>query len=307
MPNWKYIVIIFFSLVTFAHAQTTPPRGATLTWKANTETDLKGYRIYRDNLLCTQQGPKRFVAEVGKVTTWADAAIPPADFIVSYQITAIDLSLNESLKSNCVDKTFFVAPAMGVFRAGTSTETSIEVILDPVADGAGATAKYDVRYAVAPLLTNGGWPSANKMPSCTDPGVCVIQGLSAGTAYEVQVMTYRGIPGADAVNGPVSAALTISTLADTVAPQAPTELRISGLPGDGTALLRWEQPGGLPEKHRVDRLNQTTGDWIVLASVAGDMTEATAPLAPVGRRLFRVCAVQGKTSWCARNGVWAAR
>ena len=36
------IIIIFFPVIVFAAA----PKGATISWQANTESDLSGYRVY---------------------------------------------------------------------------------------------------------------------------------------------------------------------------------------------------------------------------------------------------------------------
>jgi len=301
MPS-KIIICLFILLTAVpVMAQT---KTVTLTWTANVETDLKGYRIYRDNLLCSQQGPKQFQAEVGKVTTWADPAIPTADFIVSYDITAIDTSLNESLKSNCVEKTFFVAPTKGTLTAGPVTTTSVEVTLGTVSDGAGGNAKYDLRYAIAPALTNAGWATATKHTACVNPGKCVITGLKQGTKYELQATTYRGTT---ATSGPISAILATTTTVDTTKPAPPVQLKITAIPGDGTIVLGWVQPGGTPDKNNVLRLNQTTGDWILLASLPGDALEAIAPLPAVGRRLYRVCSIAGQDTLCGRDGVWAAQ
>ena len=74
---------------------------ATLTWNANTESDLAGYQVYQ----CSQQPCFRtssnvsLLATLGKVTSF-NVGTPTG--IRYYFITAYDLSNNESASSNLV-------------------------------------------------------------------------------------------------------------------------------------------------------------------------------------------------------------
>lgn len=73
--------------------------GATLTWNANNESDLAGYRVYH----CSQQpctrtsGMASSLATLGKVTSFN---IGTPALIQYYFITAYDLSNHESGASN---------------------------------------------------------------------------------------------------------------------------------------------------------------------------------------------------------------
>jgi hypothetical protein len=73
--------------------------GATLTWNANTEIDLAGYRIYQ----CTQQpcsrtsGTASLLATLGKVTSFNIGTPAVTQY---YIITAFDSANNESSDSN---------------------------------------------------------------------------------------------------------------------------------------------------------------------------------------------------------------
>ena len=73
--------------------------GATLTWNANSEPDLAGYRVYQ----CSQQpctstsGKASSLATLGKVTSF-NIGLPPVTQY--YFITAYDFSNNESGSSN---------------------------------------------------------------------------------------------------------------------------------------------------------------------------------------------------------------
>ncbi len=89
---------------------------AVLTWTANTETDLAGYKFYRANQNCTAQGPlaplilNGVPAQVGKVTTFTDANLPPFDGTLCWEITAFDTANNESTRSNRVSKVLNTIP-----------------------------------------------------------------------------------------------------------------------------------------------------------------------------------------------------
>ena len=88
---------------------------ATLTWTANTESDLAGYKVYRGNGVCSV-GPLLPLmvsgnpVSLGKVTTYTDPTVPSFDGDLCYEITAFDISNNESLHSLRVTKVINVIP-----------------------------------------------------------------------------------------------------------------------------------------------------------------------------------------------------
>jgi fibronectin type 3 domain-containing protein len=79
---------------------------ATLTWNANTEADLAGYKIYRS----IGTGPMTLLASVGKVTTYVDDPLPNIDGDVGYAVTAVDTAGLESFKSATVTKAVNTVP-----------------------------------------------------------------------------------------------------------------------------------------------------------------------------------------------------
>lgn len=88
----------------------------TLTWIGNTESDLRGYRVYRGNGVCAT-GPLAPLmnganqVEIAKpATTWIDTTVPVFDGTVCYEITAVDTSGNESPRSNRATKTVNLVP-----------------------------------------------------------------------------------------------------------------------------------------------------------------------------------------------------
>ena len=77
---------------------------ATLTWTANGEGDLAGYKVYRGNGVCAV-GPLQplivsgSAISLGKVTTYTDNTVPTFDGDLCYEITAFDTANNESTRS----------------------------------------------------------------------------------------------------------------------------------------------------------------------------------------------------------------
>lgn len=75
--------------------------GATLTWEANSEPDLAGYRVYRcSELPCTVKTGAAPVAMVEKNETSLNIGTPTK--IQYYFVTAYDFAKNESGASNVV-------------------------------------------------------------------------------------------------------------------------------------------------------------------------------------------------------------
>jgi hypothetical protein len=79
---------------------------ATLTWIANTESDLAGYDIYR----AVGTGPLTLLTSVGKVSTYVDTTVPNISQNVSYALKAFDFAGNRSPLSATVTKAVDVNP-----------------------------------------------------------------------------------------------------------------------------------------------------------------------------------------------------
>jgi hypothetical protein len=117
---------------------------------------------------------------------------------------------------------------------GATTEVSVTLSFTQVDDGMGQPAKYDVRYAVAPIS----WGTANPVVNgtCATPvagtGVggtisCTIVALSPSTSYNFQVMAFRGTLNANAVFGGSSNVVAASTVAVPPPPPVVTTLTVS--------------------------------------------------------------------------------
>jgi hypothetical protein len=77
---------------------------ATLTWNANTENDLAGYRVYRATTSGTYGAPIATIP-VGSITYQATGLISGTTYF--FTVTAYDTAGNESIRSNEVSKSIF--------------------------------------------------------------------------------------------------------------------------------------------------------------------------------------------------------
>lgn len=100
---------------------------------------------------------------------------------------------------------------VGDLGVSSTGETSATLRFTQVDDGTGNPANYDVRYATKPIT----WSSATSVAkgTCKVPlsGTaigqalsCTVEGLQPSTAYEFQLVPYRGTLNEDAVFGPLS-------------------------------------------------------------------------------------------------------
>lgn len=109
---WSVIIVLVFMCMS----TTSYAASATLSWTGNTESDLKGYKVYRGNGECTTGPLKPLMiggvhVEIAKpATTYTDTTVPVFDGMLCYEITAIDTSGNESPRSNRATKAVNLVP-----------------------------------------------------------------------------------------------------------------------------------------------------------------------------------------------------
>ena len=106
-------ILVLFSLITIPVM--AEAASGILQWEANTETDLAGYKIYRELKSCaafgaiTATNKPLLLATVSKVTTYTDNTIPDNVIDVCYWLTAVDTSANISAFSVSAGKKFAIA------------------------------------------------------------------------------------------------------------------------------------------------------------------------------------------------------
>lgn len=108
----KYVLIVLMCLMFQVN---TTLADITLTWAPNTESDLAGYKVYRGVGSCVTAmsgATTTLLTTLGKTTTYVDSAIPNTALGTFYELTAYDLTGNESGKSSrvCKDAIVVVLP-----------------------------------------------------------------------------------------------------------------------------------------------------------------------------------------------------
>ena len=91
---------------------------ANLQWDANVEQDLAGYKVYRGQINCNQQGPLQPLTDLfgtqitvaAPATKYTDNSVPAVDGDVCYEITAYDTGGLQSGHSNRATKYINVNP-----------------------------------------------------------------------------------------------------------------------------------------------------------------------------------------------------
>jgi fibronectin type 3 domain-containing protein len=78
-----------------------------LTWTANTETDLAGYKLYRG---LGASAPTFLAAFPKTATSGSDATVPNTSQTVTYNLTAVDNAGNESAHSAVATVTVDATP-----------------------------------------------------------------------------------------------------------------------------------------------------------------------------------------------------
>ena len=148
--------------------------------------------------------------------------------------------------------------AVNDLSVASATDTSITLAFTEVSGGAGSPANYDVRYMLkpitwwlAPAVSRGTCSTTVSGTAIGARKTCTILGLNASTAYEMQLVSFRGTLNQNAVFGSLSNATSGTTAQPAVASITVSPTATSAVVGGSTQRLLVEQQfARLGEQHR---------------------------------------------------------
>src|SRR5438094_2819866 len=188
-----------------------------------------------------------------------------------------------------------------------TTDTSATLSFTEVDDGTGAPASYDIRFLPTPLVWGGAVPSV-KRGTCATPVAgtaigarrsCTVLGLTTGTAYDFELVSYRGTLMVNAVFGALSnlangTARTPVTPVTPTAPGAVTDLKVAGATDTLITLSFTEVTDGSGRPASYD-LRYATGSTVSWGGSTPSVSRGTCatPLTGTAIGAKRSCTVLG--------------
>src|SRR5205807_681907 len=159
----------------------------------------------------------------GRAITWASgnagvatvsaAGVVTAAGVGSATITATSEGQSATSTITGTTPTLGAPGAVSDLAVPAVTDSSATLSFTEVTDGAGQAAGYDIRFVPAATLTWGGSVLSVTRGTCATPvagtaigakHTCTVLGLTAGTVYSFQLVSYRGTLAVNAVFGPLS-------------------------------------------------------------------------------------------------------
>jgi uncharacterized protein YjdB len=176
----------------------------------------------------------------GRAVDWSSsntsvATVSTAGLVTAVAVGTSQITATSEGKSGSAALSVTTPPAAttnpGVvqdLKASANDSTTVTLSFSQVDDGAGQPAKYDIRLAVGAIS----WGSATSVAngSCATPVAgstigsqltCKVLGLKASTNYNFQLIAFRGTLNQDAVFGPLSNVVAVTTTASSAPPPPP--------------------------------------------------------------------------------------
>lgn len=205
-----------------------PGQQATLTAKL---TDASGTVLTGRRVLWSSSAPS-----VAKVDT---TGLVTAVAAGSATITAYSEGLHATAAVNISSTTVTAPGTVTNLAVSGTTDSSATLTFTQVTNGAGGAASYEIRYATGTIS----WGSATAAAAgtCATPVAgttvgatltCTVNGLAASTAYQFQVVAFRGTLSVNAVFGSLSNVASGSTPA--VPPSATTVASVTVSPSSAS-------------------------------------------------------------------------
>ncbi|OLE19290.1 MAG: hypothetical protein AUG88_01275 [Actinobacteria bacterium 13_1_20CM_4_68_12] len=235
---------------TAAVSVTTVPV-ATVTVSPTTASVLAGQTV---QLTATPKDAGG-TALSGRPVTWASSNVGFATVSASGLVSGVaagSATITATSQGQSATSTITVTtPTLGA--PGTVSDLAVPAVTDSsatlsfteVTDGAGQAAGYDIRYVPAPTLSWGGSVPSVTRGTCASPvagtligakRTCTVLGLTAGTIYSFQLVSFRGTLTVNAVFGPLSNVATATTAASTAPIASVTVSPVNGTVTVGNVL-----------------------------------------------------------------------
>src|SRR2546428_7839658 len=213
----------------------------------------------------------------GRSITWASSAPAMAAVSTGGLVTGVaggTATIIATSEGKSGTATVTVTPGSAVQPAtvlnlvvASTTDTSVTLSFTEVDDGTGQPASYDVRYAVG-SISWGSTPSVTA-GTCATPVTgsaigatrsCTVLGLAPATAYQLQLVAFRGTLNVNAVFGALSNVAAGTTTASAALPVASVAV------GPGTARVGVGQKGQLTPTPKDANGNPLSGRVVTWAN-----------------------------------------